>query len=182
MTRARYDRIDKNATSVSWYTPKIVFDKLGLTFDLDVCAPPGGVPWVPADRAFSVEDDGLAQPWVGRCWMNPPYGITNGIDRWLAKMAAHGDGMALVFCRSDAVWFQRALIEADAVCFIRGRVRFIRGADMTAPPGSSPAPSVLLAYGTDCVAALVRAGLGPTLLVPRLPLRQSEPDSIGKVA
>ena len=30
-------------TSDDYYTPREVFDLLGLTFDLDVAAPPGGV-------------------------------------------------------------------------------------------------------------------------------------------
>jgi hypothetical protein len=180
MSYRRYDRIDPETTSTSWYTPKLLFDRLGLSFDLDVCAPPGGVPWIPAKQSFSLEDDGLSQMWDGRVWCNPPYGPR--ISQWMDRMAEHGDGLALVFARSDAAWFHRALKQADAVCFIRGRVRFIRGADMTQPPGNSPAPSVVFAYGTECVAALMRAGLGPTLLVPRLPLRQPEPESMGKAA
>lgn len=180
--RRRYDSIDPATTSIEWFTPPAIFDRLGLSFDLDVCAPPGGLPWVPATRSFSKPDDGLAQPWHGRVWCNPPYGLANGIDRFLARMAEHGNGVALVFARTDTVWLQQAIRDADAVCFIRGRVRFIRGLDRTQPPGNSPAPSVLLAYGTDAVAALLRSGLGPTLMVPRLLVRQPEPDSIGKAA
>lgn len=165
-TYRRYDRIDPKTTSVEWYTPESVFAALGLTFDLDPCAPPGGLPWVPAKRSFSRADDGLAQPWHGRVWVNPPYG--RGIEEWMRKLAEHGDGIALVFCRSDTRWWQESLRSADAVCFIRGRLRFVRGADRTQPPGVSPAPSVLLAYGPECAAALMRSGLGPTVLLPRV--------------
>lgn len=53
------------ATSDDCYTPRWVFDAMGLDFDLDVAAPPGG-PWhVPAKRYFTAEDDGLAQGWGG---------------------------------------------------------------------------------------------------------------------
>lgn len=38
-------------TSDDYYTPRWLFDRMGITFDLDVCAPPGGVPWIPATRA-----------------------------------------------------------------------------------------------------------------------------------
>ena len=163
---SRYDRIDPATTSIEWYTPREIFDRLGLSFDLDVCAPPGGLPWIPAKRSLSRDDDGLSQPWRGRVWMNPPYG--RGIERWMGKLAEHGDGMALVFCRSDTQWWQEAIRQADAVCFVRGRVRFIRGSDRTQPPGVSPAPSVLLAYGPACTHALLRSGLGPTMLLPRV--------------
>lgn len=51
-------------TSDDYYTPAWVFERLGITFDLDVCAPPGGIPWIPAARYYTMEDDGLAQPWT----------------------------------------------------------------------------------------------------------------------
>lgn len=111
-------------SSDEWYTPPSVFDALGLRFDLDPAAPPGGVPWVPATHHFSVQDDGLVQPWQGRVWMNPPYG--RGTGRWLRKLAGHGDGLALVFARTDTRWFQRIAGEATALCFVSGRLRFHR--------------------------------------------------------
>ena len=47
------------ATSDDYYTPAWVFDRMGLRFDLDVAAPPGGVSWLPADRVLTVaEADG----------------------------------------------------------------------------------------------------------------------------
>lgn len=48
-------------TTVEWYTPRYIFDALGLYFDLDPCAPKGGVPWIPAFRSYSIEDDGLSK-------------------------------------------------------------------------------------------------------------------------
>lgn len=47
------------------YTPQQIFEDLGLTFSIDVAAPPGGVPWVPAQRFLTADDDGLSQPWDG---------------------------------------------------------------------------------------------------------------------
>lgn len=150
--------------SVEWYTPPELFEALGLTFDLDPASPPGGVPWVPAARHFSHEDDGLSQPWTGRVWLNPPYGL--GIGQWMRRLAKHGDGVALVFARTDMPWFQRALAEATAICFIRGRLWFVT------PEGTRPseasAPSVLLAHGLSCSLALASSGLGPTCLIPKV--------------
>lgn len=150
--------------SVEWYTPPELFAALGVAFDLDPAAPPGGVPWVPATRHFSWAEDGLAQPWNGRVWLNPPYGRDTG--RWLDRLVAHGDGLALVFARTDTRWWQRTVPQATAVCFVAGRLRFVPGAEQPAP-GTAGAPSALIAYGLPCALALADADLGQTLLVPQ---------------
>lgn len=155
----------KNQT-VEWYTPGWVFERLGLTFDLDPCHPEGDrLPWLPADRAFTKADDGLSQPWEGRVWLNPPYGAET--PRWLERMSEHRHGIALVMARTDTQWFHRHGATADAVCFLEGRVKFVNrdgeppidpktGKRMDSP-GSG---SMLLAWGADCVEALERSGLG----------------------
>jgi len=53
--------------SDEWYTPKFVFDGLGIEFDIDVCSPIGGTGIVPAKKFYSIEDDGLASAWGGGC-------------------------------------------------------------------------------------------------------------------
>lgn len=83
----------EGTTSDDYWTPPEVFDAMGLTFDLDVCAPPGGIPWIPAAHYYTQADDGLAQPWHGRVWMNPPY---SDPTPWMRKWLAHGNGVCLV--------------------------------------------------------------------------------------
>jgi len=34
---------------------------MGVSFDIDVAAPPNGIPWIPAKKWFSQVEDGLAQ-------------------------------------------------------------------------------------------------------------------------
>lgn len=164
MTRGGFTHDRRTAkSSDEWYTPPAVFDALGLTFDLDPAAPSGGVPWVPATRYFSKRDDGLAQPWDGsRVWLNPPYG--RATDRWLGKLADHGDGLALVFARTDTAWFQRVATEATALCFIGGRLRFHRPDG--SPGDTAPSPSLLVAFGLPCALGLAEAGLGQTFIPP----------------
>lgn len=94
-----------------WYTPKWIFDKLGLTFDIDVAAPPGGIDWIPAKRFYTMADDGLSQPWDGLVWCNPPFSkLTPWVDRWIE----HGNGILLTpFGRSkwlDRIWESSAII------------------------------------------------------------------------
>jgi len=80
-------------TSDDVYTPAWIFEQLGLTFDLDVASPPGGIPWIPAERFYTQADDGLAQPWHGCVWMNPPYSQPAA---WVDRFIQHGNGIALL--------------------------------------------------------------------------------------
>lgn len=143
-----------------WWTPPEVFEAIGLRFDLDPCAPPvKSCPWIPADRRYLRQMDGLSMPWHGRIWLNPPYGREAG--KWVLKLAEHGDGIALVFSRTDVRWWHAAVPKATAVCFIRGRLTFIPGAGQSAP-GNSGGPSALVAYGDTCAEAIANSGLGLT--------------------
>lgn len=47
-------------------------------------------------RYFTKADDGLAQVWSGRVWMNPPYG--REIGAWMAKAWRSSQAGALVVC------------------------------------------------------------------------------------
>lgn len=152
-----HPHLPNEGKTCEWYTPRHVFDALALTFDLDPCAPAGGVPWVPAAKHYSVVDGGLSQPWFGRVWLNPPYGSATG--RWVERLAEHGWGIALVFSRTDVRWWHRVAPMATAVCFVRGRLTFVAGAGQSAP-GNSGGPSALLAFGADCARALAGSGLG----------------------
>jgi hypothetical protein len=151
--------------TVEWYTPPWLFEALGIEFDLDPAAPPGGVPWVPAANHYSEIEDGLAQPWFGRVWLNPPYGRQTAV--WLERLVAHGDGLALVFARSDTRWWQGVVPAATAVCLVAGRLRFVDVDGRSA--GTAGAPSALIAFGLPCALAVAQADLGQTFLVPRAP-------------
>lgn len=149
-----------------WYTPPEIFTALDLTFDLDPCAPEGGVSWIPAERHYSIKDDGLLQPWEGRVWLNPPYGTATG--SWVERLARHGNGIALVFARTDTIWGQAAIARASAVCFITGRLSFIAGGDGDQRGHNAATASMLLAYGEVCAEALRTCGLGLTFTADHL--------------
>lgn len=52
-----------------------------------------------AARHYTVADDGLALPWHGRVWCNPPFG--REAVKWPRRMRDHGNGIALVAYGSD---------------------------------------------------------------------------------
>ncbi|MBN7822579.1 DNA N-6-adenine-methyltransferase [Bowmanella yangjiangensis] len=147
-----------------WLTPPEILAALG-SFDLDPCSPhESRRPWPTAAIHYSKEEDGLSQEWKGRVWMNPPFG--REASKWLRKLAAHGNGIALIPARTEtAMFFESVWGAADAVLFLQGRPHFHR-VDGSRASFNSGAPICLVAYGLVNVAALERSGLGQ--LVPVL--------------
>lgn len=147
--------------SDEWYTPAYLFDALGAIFDLDVSAPIGGAPHVPAMKYITPDQCGLRSEWHGFVWMNPPFGGRNGLVPWLDRFFAHGDGIALTPDRTSAPWWQAANRCADATMFIDGKVKFERpDGSIGKSPGTG---TTLFAAGERAVEALSRAeqyGLG----------------------
>lgn len=138
-----------------WLTPPEIIRALGA-FDLDPCAPVLR-PWDTARNHYTIEDNGLALPWHGRVWMNPPYGRQTGT--WLDRLAQHGDGVALVFARTETrAFFENVWGKATAILFIRGRLAFY---DVTGKQANNNggAPSALIAYGNRNAAALLASGI-----------------------
>lgn len=134
-----------NMQNDEWLTPPHILNALG-TFDLDPCAPIIS-PWPTAISKFTIEDDGLKQKWNGRVWCNPPYGLQ--ASEWLNKLAEHGNGIALIFARTETkMFFEHVWNKADSVLFIEGRLFFhyVTGEKAAANAG---APSVLVAYGKE---------------------------------
>ena len=145
-----------NNKTIDWYSPEWIFIALGLVFDLDPCAPTGGVPWIPAKRHYDIYADGLISDWGGvdnRVWLNPPYGTNT--PKWLEKMHRHRNGVALVFARTDCNWFHDYVMKADAILFITQRVRFVDGLGKTSGNGAGSG-SMLIAWGDENVKALER--------------------------
>jgi len=133
-------------TSDDFYTPRWIFDAMGITFDLDVACPPEGPMNVPAARYFTAADDGLAQPWEGRVWMNPPYSRP---APWVDRFLNHRNGVALTPSAKSA-WCYR-LWESEAACvMLPPRWKFVQGPIYM--------PTMLWAFGDECIAAIQRVG------------------------
>ncbi len=127
-----------------WSTDPELFARLDREFgpfEMDVCASPENHK---CPVYFTTDDDGLQQQWVGRVWMNPPYG--RGIDRWMRKAAQAGADGATVVClvpaRVDASWWREATSQASLVRIFPVRLRF-GGID-----NAAPFPSALIVFGS----------------------------------
>jgi len=141
-------------TTVEWLTPPELVIKLG-EFDLDPCSPINA-PFLHAKNNYTISDDGLSKDWFGRVYLNPPYG--RGMELWLEKLKSHGNGIALIFARTETrLFFQHIWNDADAVLFVKGRIKFYH---VSGIPGGTPgAPSVFIAYGEENALALKNSGI-----------------------
>ncbi len=119
-----------------WYTPpkyiEAARDALG-DIDLDPASSEFGQSRIRAAQYFTVENDGLTQPWYGRVWLNPPYSqplIQQFIEKLIHeyRSARVDSAILLVHNYTDTRWFHIAEAEAEAICFTLGRIKF-EGAD-----------------------------------------------------
>jgi hypothetical protein len=97
------------------YTPRWIFDGIGDTFDLDPASPVEGGDCVPAAVKLTRLDDGLAKPWRGFVWLNPPFSRSSA---WADRFREHGDGIWLGPVANSRAWIDLARA-ADMVWHIR---------------------------------------------------------------
>lgn len=158
----------RRARTDNWLTPPWLLKMLGgwQAFDLDPCAMENQ-PWPTARRHYTVRDNGLILPWAGQVWLNPPY-LRGLLGRFMARMADHGRGIALIFARTETATFFRYVWErATAVLFPRGRIDFHTPDGQ--PAGDSGAPSALCAYGWNAADVLAECGVDGQFVPLRLP-------------
>lgn len=111
--------------SSEWTTPQDFFEALDqqFHFTLDPCATPQNAK---CKRYFTKADDGLAQPWTGRVFMNPPYG--RQIGKWVRKAYEESQKNAeIVVCllpaRTDTRWWHDYCLKGE-ILFVKGRLKF----------------------------------------------------------
>lgn len=178
------NRLDRDSKT-EWLTPPELLAALG-PFDLDPCAPVNR-PWDMAARHFTAEDDAFRQDWGGpsvRKFMNPPYQepeqacgrncakkrcpdrghhvnrYVPGTADWMKRLADEGNGVALVFARTETgIFFPHVWQKADAIFFFDSRLTFYH-VDGTLSERDSGAPSCLVAYGPENAEAIRGCGRG----------------------
>ena len=83
-----------------------------------------------ADKFYTMEDSGLNKTWHGNVWMNPPYSqplITQFCNLIVEKYKNNEIKQACILVNNatETNFFQNMLSICIAICFIRGRVKFI---------------------------------------------------------
>jgi hypothetical protein len=133
--------------STEHYTPQYILDAVIAcmgAIDLDPASNSREIPNVPSARYYTVQDNGLVQPWEGRVFLNPPFGP--GVEQWFSKLyqerSAGRTTAAIVLWKSateTAAWKTLTAISCR-VCFPSARIRFVGPAGDSGPgPTFSPA-------------------------------------------
>ena len=149
-------------SSDEYYTPKHIVEALGH-FDLDP-ATPENPRWRTADMMYTKEDDGLKQEWFGRVFLNPPYSRPL-VNQFMEKMAAHGNGIALIVPKLGTKMFRDIIYPScSAIYILSERIKFY---DENWVQQKSPiCQSMLVAFGEDNKKAILNSGLKGLMLVP----------------
>lgn len=141
-----------------WGTPPSFLDWLAREFGwmptLDAAASDHNAK---AECFFTIEEDGLNQPWSGDVWLNPPFG--SELPYWLSKcrqefehpMKITGERLDSIWClipaRTDTKWFHEIVVPtATRIYLIKGRFNF--RFDAAIAGANAPFPSMLVIW--DC--------------------------------
>lgn len=143
-----------------YLTPPYILAHLG-EFDLDPCAPVSR-PWPTAKAHYTIEDDGLAQEWAGRVWLNPPF--TRGVrEKWMKKMSEHGNGIMLLPCACETKAFSQYVWGVSSGILMLNHRPFFYKVDGNRHKSNSGGTICMVAYGDFNLQKLVASKLGPVL-------------------
>lgn len=143
--------VSNNSGENEWYTPRPIIEQarqvLG-SIELDPASSAKAQEVVQAKQYFTKHNSGLNKQWEGKLWMNPPYAqplISQFASKLVESLKSGSvtEGIVLVNNATETAWFQQMLAEAAAVCFIKGRLKFI---DAQGNPSGAPLQGQVLLY------------------------------------
>lgn len=145
-----------NSGENEWYTPAPFIESARAVLGVIDCDPAScelANKTVQASSFFTKESDGLSRRWFGNVWMNPPYAqpLISQFSEAVSSKYETGEiasAIVLVNNATETAWFQRMLASANAVCFVRSRIKFI---DQHGKPSGAPLQGQAILYFGKCV-------------------------------
>lgn len=152
--------------SVEWYTPARYIEAARRVmggFDTDPASNETAQRTIQAATHYTIDNDGFDQPWHGRVWLNPPYGVVGGkavAGKWAERLIAQYDqgitteAVLLVNAVIDSRWFD--ILWRFPMCLTNHRIRFEVPAGTPKELPNSPVIGSAIVYLGRNVAAFVR--------------------------
>ena len=147
-------KAEYSALDTRWLTPDYILSRVrnyfGGRIPFDIATEPNNP--TDAEYFWTEQDDSLSQEiWPSVYFCNPPYGKV--LRHWLKAFSdSSGTGSEIIAIIPAARWeqsyFTGPFSEASHVCFIRGRVNFIRAASGEAVNGN-PYATLIVGWNTD---------------------------------
>ncbi len=143
--------VSNNSGNNEWYTPaeyvEAAREAMG-GIDTDPASSKIANRTVRAKKFFTELNSGLDAKWGNRVWMNPPYSqpLIHLFADALASKYLSGEvqvACVLVNNATETEWFNTLSKESSAICFPRGRIRFL---DTDGNPGGAPLQGQAIIY------------------------------------
>lgn len=125
-----HQHINGDSGSDEYFTPLEIVNAARSVMggiDLDPATSPLANERVKASRIFTLNEDGLNQPWRGCVWLNHPFGKKTN-KPWVAKLLAEyeagrvREAVCICFASTSEQWFRPLL--AFPQCFIHQRTNY----------------------------------------------------------
>ncbi len=171
--RTAHQLINQTSGEVEYYTPVEIIEAARRVMggiDLDPASSENANRIVKAARIYTVEDDGMAQPWRGRIWLNHPFGRPEkacgigcdkkhehhyydyyGNAKWINNLVIESfagrvtQACCITFASTSEAWFQP--LAKRPQCYLTPRTNY-RLPDGTIKKGVSKG-SVVTYYGEN---------------------------------
>lgn len=149
--------VANNSGNNEWYTPAEFIEaarEVMGSIDCDPATSEFANRTVQATTFYTAETNGLEQAWSGNVWMNPPYSgdLIGRFAESVTTKYAEGEinqAIVLVNNATETAWFQRMMQEATAICFPKGRIKYL---DHTGNPANTPLQGQAFIYfGEDFI-------------------------------
>jgi len=146
--------VSNNSGNNEWYTPHKYVDACRSAMgciDTDPATCKFANQYIGAAVAFTKEDEGQNQQWGGNVWLNPPYSQPDISEFSDAVVREWNSGRVESMCvlvnnATETAWFQSMLSDATAVCFVRGRIKYL---NQEGVPANSPLQGQAILYFGD---------------------------------